>query len=86
MKTSLYRIAVRGVLCSLLPLLTLLSMALPVAAAQGGQSAARVTTLSGPDFASIDTFVSSEMQANRIPGLSLGVVRGTQIVHLHGFV
>ena len=85
MKTSLYRSAVRGVLYSLLPLLALLFTVLPVAAARGGQSAAGVAPLSGPDVASIDAFVSSEIQANRIPGLSLGIVHGTQIIHLHGF-
>lgn len=37
MKTSFLRSAVRGVLCSLLPLLALLFPVLPVAAAQGGQ-------------------------------------------------
>src|SRR6266699_3658194 len=85
MKTSLYRNAVRGVLCSLLPLLALLFTELPVAAARGGQSAAGVAPLSGPDVASIDAFVSSQMRANRIPGLSLGIVHGTQMVHLQGF-
>jgi CubicO group peptidase (beta-lactamase class C family) len=85
MKTSLYRIAVRGILCSLLPLLALLFPVLPVATARSGQSAARVAPLSGPDVASIDAFVSSQMQANRIPGLSLGIVHGTQVVHLQGF-
>ena len=85
MMTSLYRSAVRGVLCSLLPLLVLLFTVLPVAAAQGGESTFGVAPLSGPDVASIDAFVSSQMQANRIPGLSLGIVHGTQMVHLQGF-
>jgi len=85
MMTKLYRSAVRGVFCSLLLLLALLFTVLPVAAAQRGQSAAGVAPLSGPDVASIDAFVSSEMQANRIPGLSLGIVHGNQIVHLQGF-
>jgi CubicO group peptidase (beta-lactamase class C family) len=66
-------------------LLVLLFTVLPVAAAQGGQSASGVAPLSGPDVASIDAFVSSEIQANRIPGLSLGIVHGNQIVHLRGF-
>src|SRR5215472_16626358 len=85
MKTSLYRSAVRGVFCSLLLLLALLFTLLPVAAAQSRQGTAAVAPLSGPDVARIDAFVSSQMQAQRIPRLSLGVVRGTQIVHLHGF-
>jgi len=85
MKTSLYRSAVRGVLCSILLLLILLFTVLPVATAWSGQSTTGVAPLSGLDVASIDAFVSSEMQANRIPGLSLGIVHGTQIVHLHGF-
>jgi CubicO group peptidase (beta-lactamase class C family) len=85
MKASLYRSAVKGVLCSLLALLALLFTVLPVADAQGGQSTTGAAPLSGLDVASIDAFVSSEMQAHRIPGLSLGIVHGTQIVHLQGF-
>src|SRR5215472_18989294 len=85
MKTSLYRSAVRGVFCSLLLLLALLFTLLPVAAAQSRQGTAAVAPLSGPDVARIDAFVSSQMQAQRIPGLSLGIVQGDQIVHLHGF-
>src|SRR5215467_11450829 len=85
MKTSLYRSAARGVLSSLLLLLALLFTVLTVAAAQSQQSTSRVAPLSGPDAASIDAFVSAQIQAQRIPGLSLGIVQGTHIVHLHGF-
>jgi CubicO group peptidase (beta-lactamase class C family) len=85
MKTSLYRSTVRGVFCALLLLPALLFPLLPVAAAQSQQGAAGAAPLSGPDVASIDAFVSSQMQAQRIPGLSLGIVQGTHIVHLHGF-
>src|SRR5215469_2795516 len=84
MMTSLLRSAVRGVFCSLLPLLALLFTVLPVAAAQSRQGIVGVA-LSRPKFTSIDTFVSSAMQANRIPGLSLGIVHGDQVVHLQGF-
>lgn len=37
------------------------------------------------DFAAIDAYVQSEMQAARVPGLALGIVQGDQIVHLKGF-
>jgi CubicO group peptidase (beta-lactamase class C family) len=66
-------------------LIALLFTALPVAAAQNQQGASGAAPLSGPDVASIDAFVSSQMQAQRIPGISLGIVQGTHIVHLHGF-
>src|SRR5215467_9428427 len=82
--TSLYRGALRGAICFLLAFLVLLFATLPVAAAWGGQSTAGAA-FSSPDIASIDAFVSSERQANRIPGLSLGIVHGTQVVHLGGF-
>lgn len=39
----------------------------------------------GSDFAAIDKFIEAEMQAQRIPGLALGIVQGDQIVHLKGF-
>jgi len=38
-----------------------------------------------PDFAAIDRFVQSEMDAQRIPGLALGIVQGDRIVHIRGF-
>jgi CubicO group peptidase (beta-lactamase class C family) len=37
------------------------------------------------DFAAIDEFVEKEMEAQRIPGLALGIVQGDEIVHLKGF-
>ena len=38
-----------------------------------------------PGFSGIDRFVEAEMDAQRIPGLSLAVVRDDQIVHMRGF-
>ena len=38
-----------------------------------------------PDFAAIDRYVRSEMDAQRIPGLALGIVQGDRIVHVQGF-
>jgi CubicO group peptidase (beta-lactamase class C family) len=38
-----------------------------------------------PDFAAIDKFVETEMGAQRIPGLALGLVKGDQIVYLKGY-
>ena len=39
----------------------------------------------GPDLAAIDRYVRSEMEAQRIPGLALGIVHGDRIVHVQGF-
>jgi CubicO group peptidase (beta-lactamase class C family) len=39
----------------------------------------------GPDFGAIDRYVRSEMDAQRIPGLALGIVHGDRIVHVQGF-
>jgi CubicO group peptidase (beta-lactamase class C family) len=39
----------------------------------------------GPDLAAIDQYVRSEMDAQRIPGLALGIVQGDRIVHVQGF-
>jgi CubicO group peptidase (beta-lactamase class C family) len=39
----------------------------------------------GPDLAVIDRYVRSEMDAQRIPGLALGIVQGDRIVHVQGF-
>ena len=38
-----------------------------------------------PDVAAIDRYVRSEMEAQRIPGLALGIVHDGRIVHLQGF-
>jgi CubicO group peptidase (beta-lactamase class C family) len=39
----------------------------------------------GPDLAAIDRYVRSEMDAQRIPGLALGIVHGDRIVRVQGF-
>jgi CubicO group peptidase (beta-lactamase class C family) len=39
----------------------------------------------GPDLAAIDRYVRSEIDAQRIPGLALGIVHGDRIVHVQGF-
>jgi CubicO group peptidase (beta-lactamase class C family) len=38
-----------------------------------------------PDYAAIDRYVRNEMDAQRIPGLALGIVHEGRIVHLRGF-
>jgi CubicO group peptidase (beta-lactamase class C family) len=38
-----------------------------------------------PDFAAIDTYIEAQMKELRIPGLSLGIVQGDQIIHIKGF-
>jgi CubicO group peptidase (beta-lactamase class C family) len=39
----------------------------------------------GPDLAAIDRYVRSEMEAQRIPGLALGIVHRDRILHVQGF-
>ncbi len=48
-------------------------------------SVGRASPSAAPDMAAIDSYVRSEMDAQRIPGLALGIVRGDRIVHLRGF-
>ena len=69
-------VAARCVVLCLLVALFALTTARPVAATPRAASV---------DPAQIDTFVAKEMQANRIPGLALGLVHGNQIVELRGF-
>ncbi len=76
MKIHVSRSMLGGLLTCLLMLLALASTALPAAAATRSNEA---------DFAQIDAYVSSQMQAMRLPGLALGIVHGDQIVQLHGF-
>jgi CubicO group peptidase (beta-lactamase class C family) len=68
--------------------LALLVAAIGIAAlASNGDPAATAPTAHGgpPDFAAIDRYVQSELDAQRIPGLALGIVHGGRVVHLHGF-
>ena len=37
------------------------------------------------DFAAIDAYIAQQIEAQRIPGLALGIVQGDQIMHLQGF-
>ena len=73
MNTHISRTVVAGVLACLL---ALSFTVLPVAAAPHAGA---------PDIASIDTYVSTQMQANHIPGVALGLVHNDQVVHLRGF-
>ena len=76
MKMSLYRTMVISVFSCLLLLLALPFTTLPIAAASPASS---------PDVAKIKAFLTSEIQANRLPGLALGLVHDTQIVSLQSF-
>lgn len=38
-----------------------------------------------PDFNAIDAYIESEMQANRVPGVALAIVRSNQIMYMRGF-
>ena len=76
MKMSLHRTMVMSVFSCLLMLLALPFTTLSVAAASPAGS---------PDIAKIHAFMISEIQANRLPGLALGLVHGNQIVSLQGF-
>lgn len=51
----------------------------------GTRTAARSISPIMPDFAAIDAYVAAQMNKQRIPGLGLGIVYGTEIVHLQGF-
>ena len=63
----------------------LLGIRLLVAVACGIASAVLVSTSAAadedPDLAAIDRYVRSEMDAQRIPGLALGIVHGDRIMH-----
>ena len=62
-----------------------LGLTCATASAASIQATPAPTTSADPDFAAIDEFIEKEMQAQRIPGLAVGIVHGDQIVHLKGF-
>ena len=61
----------------------LVAVACGIASAVLGSTSAAADD--GPDLAAIDRYVRSEMDAQRIPGLALGIVHGDRIVHVQGF-
>ncbi len=67
--------------CSLLTLF-LLTLFLTIGVTR---TAATSRTAAAPDFAAIDAYVEAQIHQQRIPGLALGIVHGTEIVHLKGF-
>jgi CubicO group peptidase (beta-lactamase class C family) len=66
-----------------------IAMRVLVAVACGIASAVLGSTVAaaddGPDLAAIDRYVRSEMDAQRIPGLALGIVHKDRIIHVRGF-
>jgi len=51
----------------------------------GSEIPAANGTGTGPEFAAIEGFVKSEMAAQRIPGLALGIVKDNRVIYLRGF-
>lgn len=73
MKTTLFR-------CYIMP--CLFALLLVPFTALPGAAAARSGS---PDVARIDALITSHMQADHIPGVAVGIVHGSQVVHLRGF-
>ena len=71
--------ACRGAALALGALFALVVVGIVEASAAGASSTATA------DFAAIDSYVQKEMAATRLPGASLGIVKGDEIVHLKGF-
>ncbi|MGZ8769314.1 serine hydrolase domain-containing protein, partial [Aeromicrobium sp.] len=56
-----------------------------LASRPGGPGGTAAIDGGAPDFGDIDAFVEAEMDAQRIPGLALGIVENGEVVHLRGF-
>ena len=67
----------------LLSIRLLMAVACAIASVVLGSTSAAADD--GPDLAAVDRYVRSEMDAQRIPGLALGIVHGDRIVHVQGF-
>src|SRR6266567_1237248 len=76
MKTSLSRTVEASALACLLALLALPFTVLSVSATMRSKE---------PNIASIDAYVSAQMQTNHLPGVALGLVHNDQVMHLRGF-
>jgi CubicO group peptidase (beta-lactamase class C family) len=64
-----------------------LALVIGIAVATRNNSVATASATGGgsPNYAAIDRYVQDEMDAQRIPGLALGIVHEGRIVHLRGF-
>jgi CubicO group peptidase (beta-lactamase class C family) len=76
MKTNLSRTVEASVPACLLALLALPFTVLSLSAAAHAHK---------PDIASIDAYGSTQMQADHLPSVALGLVHNDQIMHLRGF-
>jgi CubicO group peptidase (beta-lactamase class C family) len=74
-------LASRGVVLILAAAFALLGLQLTQASATEHS----VSSASGSNIAAIDRYVQKEMEAARLPGMSLGVVKGDEIIYLKGF-
>ncbi|HEY0604390.1 MAG TPA: serine hydrolase domain-containing protein [Herpetosiphonaceae bacterium] len=52
---------------------------------QAGSTRPGETTAPSADFQTIDAYVAAQMKAMHIPGVALGIVHGTEVVHVQGF-
>jgi hypothetical protein len=53
--------------------------------AQASANVADEPKLNASDIAAVDQYTKKEMEATRLLGLALGIVKGDRIVHLKGF-
>ena len=74
----------RPIFVALALMAALSALGITIVATKSG-SAAPVGAVDPNDFAAIDRYVQKEMDAQRIPGLALGIVEGNRILHLRGF-
>lgn len=80
-----WRVPHSGILVSLLLIVLVLSGAFIASSPGDSDVQSNRDSASTGQFAAIDDFVRAEMSAQRIPGLSLGIVRDGLIVHEQGF-
>lgn len=75
-KKHVFPVLLLGAVLALFYRLFARAFAEPVAAAPAA---------SGPSYAAIDAYIEGKMHRLKIPGVSLAIVEGDQIVHLRGF-
>ena len=68
-----------------LPVLVLGGAFLASSPAQHDSAVSTQGNTAGSEFAAVDAFVAAEMDAQRIPGLALAIVRDGRVVHMRGF-
>ena len=66
-------------------LLKLASLIILLACLASSTAFAKAPQVAAPDFAAIDSYIEAQMKDIGLPGMSIGIIQGDQIVYVKGY-